>query len=110
MVNYRKTKDVYAAYRKSGYSRQYFEDHREEITLHKAAKDAFEQQKAEKLPTIRELNEEYARVLTQKKSDYAEYRKAKKEIQDVVTAKRNVEIFYKEQEANAERKEPQISM
>ena len=110
MVNYRKTKDVYAAYRKSGYSRQFFEEHREEITLHKAAKDAFDQQKAEKLPTIRELNEEYSRVLTQKKSDYAEYRKAKKEMQNVVTAKRNVEIFYKEQEANAERKEPQISM
>ena len=50
------------------------------------------------------------RVLTQKKSDYAEYRKAKKEMQNVVTAKRNVEIFYKEQETNAERKEPQISM
>ena len=110
MVNYRKTKDVYAAYRKSGYSRQFFEEHREEITLLKASKDAFDQQKAEKLPTIRELNEEYSRVLTQKKSDYAEYRKAKKEMQNVVTAKRNVEIFYKEQEANAERREPQISM
>ncbi|MCR5024844.1 MAG: class I SAM-dependent methyltransferase [Lachnospiraceae bacterium] len=27
------------AYRKSGYSRKFFEEHRKEITLHKAAKD-----------------------------------------------------------------------
>ena len=31
-------KDVYVAYRKAGYSKAFFEAHREEITLHKAAK------------------------------------------------------------------------
>ena len=45
MVNYRKAKDVFVTYRKSGYSIQFFEVHREKITLHKAAKGAFEQQK-----------------------------------------------------------------
>ena len=83
------------AYRKSGYSNRFFEEHREELTLHKAAKEAFDQLKAERLPTIRELNEEYSRVLTQKKTDYAEYRKAKKEMRESVTARKNVEMFYK---------------
>lgn len=35
-----KSKDVYVDYRKSGYSRKFYESHREAITLHKAAKDA----------------------------------------------------------------------
>ena len=66
IVNYRKTKDTYVAYRKSGYSGKFFEDHREELTLHKAAKEAFDQLVTDRLPTIRELNEEYSKVLTQK--------------------------------------------
>ena len=93
MVYYRKPKDVYFAYRKSGVSVKFFEEHSEEITLHKAAKDVFEQLKAEKLSTMRELNEEYSRVLTQKKADHVEYRKEKREMQDVVTVKKNIEVF-----------------
>ena len=96
IVNYRKTKDTYVAYRKSGYSNRFFEEHREELTLHKAAKEAFDQLNADRLPTLRELNREYSRVLTQKKADYAEYRQAKKEIQEIVIARQNVELFYKE--------------
>ncbi|MDO5139408.1 MAG: relaxase, partial [Oscillospiraceae bacterium] len=95
IVNYRKTKDTYVAYRKSGYSSRFYEEHREELTLHKAAKEAFDQLKGEMLPTIRELNEEYSRVLTQKKADYADYRQAKKEMRECVTARKNVEMFYK---------------
>lgn len=41
IINYSKTRDIYIAYRKSGYSKKFFEAHREEITLHKAAKEAF---------------------------------------------------------------------
>ena len=96
IVNYRKTKDTYMAYRKSGYSNRFFEEHREELTLHKAAKEAFDLLNTDRLPTIRELNEEYSRVLAKKKADYAEYRKAKKKMRDSVTARKNVEMFYME--------------
>ena len=95
ILNYRKTKDVYVAFRKAGYSREFFEGHREEITLHKAAKAAFDQLGTEKLPTIRELNEEYDTVLRGKKAAYAEYRDAKKAMQEYLTAKQNIEFFYK---------------
>ena len=37
IVNYAKTRPVYDAYRKSGYSSKFLEAHREEITLHRAA-------------------------------------------------------------------------
>lgn len=41
IFDYFKTKDVYADYRKCGYSKKFLEEHRQEILLHKAAKNAF---------------------------------------------------------------------
>ena len=37
--NYSKTKEVYADYRKAGYSKKYYEKHREDILIHKSAKE-----------------------------------------------------------------------
>ena len=107
ILNYRKTKDAYVAYRKAGYSRKFFEEHREEITIHKAAKAAFDQFGTGKLPTIRELNEEYDTVLRAKKIAYAEYRAAKKEIQEYSKARKNVNIFYKNDVEN-DKREPAL--
>ena len=73
------------------------EEHREEITLHKAAKEAFSQIKGP-LPKIRELNEEYERVLREKKQTYAEYRQARQDMKDYQTAKYNVEQFLRKEE------------
>lgn len=36
--NYHDTRQIYVEYRKSGYSKKFFEEHRQEITLHQAAK------------------------------------------------------------------------
>ena len=93
ILNYVKTKDVYVAYRKSGYSKAFFEAHREEITLHKAAKQAFSDLGVEKLPTVKQLNEEFAELLSKKKEAYREYRKAKQEMTDFATAKYDIERF-----------------
>ena len=81
------------AYRKVGYSKAFFEAHREEITLHKAAKQAFSELGVEKLPTVRQLNEEFAELLAKKKEAYREYRKAKQEMTDFATAKYDIERF-----------------
>ncbi len=43
IINYAKTRPVYDAYRKAGYSKKLSGNHREEITLHKAAKAAFDE-------------------------------------------------------------------
>lgn len=104
IINYAKTRDVYVAYRKAGYSKKFFEEHREEITLHKAAKEAFSNLPDKKIPKVKELNAEYAEVLAKKKSVYAEYRQAKKEMQDYVTAKHNIDAFLRAQENEQERK------
>ena len=104
IINYAKTKEVYTAYRKAGYSKKFFEAHREEITIHKAAKDAFSSLPCKKIPKVKELNMEYAEVLAKKKAAYAEYRQAKKEMQDFVTAKHNVDAFLGAKEKEQERK------
>lgn len=89
--NYSKTRDVYAAYRKAGYSKKYYAEHETEILLHKAAKAAFDALHLQKLPTMKTLQAEYAELLAEKKKAYAEYTAAKKEMQEVLTAKANVD-------------------
>ena len=84
-------------YRKSGYSKKFLEAHREEITLHKAAKAAFDEAGLQKLPKVKELDAEFAELLTKKKAAYPDYRKARDEMQELVRAQKNVELFFAEE-------------
>ena len=97
IINYAKTRPVYDAYRKSGYSKKFLEAHREEITLHKAAKAAFDEAGLQKLPKVKELDAEFAELLTKKKAAYPDYRKARNEMQELVRAQKNVERFFAEE-------------
>ena len=92
IINYAKTRDVYVRYRKSGYSKKFFEAHREELVLHKAAKEAFAQSGLEKLPTVKQLNQEFYEILQAKKEEYEEYRKLKDELREYQIARKNMEI------------------
>ena len=102
IINYAKTRDVYAAYRKSGYSKKFLDDHREEITLHKAAKAAFDAANLKKLPKVKDLNAEYSTLMTKKKSAYPEYRKARDEMQELLRAQKNIELFFEEEKNHRE--------
>ena len=97
IVNYAKTRPVYDVYRKSEYSSKFLEAHREEITLHKTAKAAFNESGLKKLPKVKDLNAEYSALLTMKKALYPEYRKARDEMQEIVKAQKNVELFFAEE-------------
>ena len=77
IIHFAKTCDVYAEYRKSGYSKKFLETHREAIELHRAAKAAFDDAGLKKLPKVKELNAEYAELLAKKKAIYPAYRKAR---------------------------------
>ena len=104
-VDYAKTRPVYDAYRKAGYSKRFLEAHREEITLHKAAKAAFDEAGLKKLPKAKDLSIEYAELLKKKKEAYPDYRKARDEMQELMKAQKNVEMFFAEEKDTAE-KEP----
>ena len=97
IINYAKTRPVYDAYRKNGYSKRFLETHRTEITLHKAAKAAFDESNLKKLPKVKELDAEYSKLLTEKKARYPDYRKAKEEMQELLRAQKNIELFFDEE-------------
>ena len=103
IINYAKTRPVYDAYRKSGYSKKFLEAHREEITLHKAAKAAFDESNLKTLPKVKELDAEFAELLTKKKAAYPDYRKARNEMQELVRAQKNVERFFAEEKDTTEK-------
>ena len=103
IVNYAKTRSVYDAYRKAGYSKKFLEEHREQITLHKAAKAAFDEANLKKLPKVKELDAEYAALLSQKKAAYPAYRKARDKMQELKKAQKNVELFFTEEKDTKEK-------
>ncbi len=106
IINYSKTKDVYVEYRKNGYSKKFFEEHREEITLHKAAKDYFKNIKGQ-IPKIKDLNAEYDALSKEKKTLYVEYKQAKQDMKDYQTAKYNVDQFLKTEKEGREEQQRQ---
>ena len=103
IINYAKTRSIYNAYRKTGYSKRFLEAHHTEITLHKAAKAAFDESNLKTLPKVKELDAEYSKLLTKKKAAYPDYRKAKEEMQELLRVRRNVELFFAEEKSSTEK-------
>lgn len=90
IINYLKTKDVYAEWKKSGYSKSFYAAHEEQIILHKAAKKAFDEIQG-KIPTIKALSAEYSEVLAEKQKAYAQYREARSNMRELLTVKANID-------------------
>ena len=105
IVNYAKTRETYVAYRKAGYSRKFRAEHEEEILLHQAAKSAFDEMNVKKLPKVKELQAEYAKLLEEKKKTYAEYRRSREEMRELLTAKANVDRLLKMDEEQKKEQE-----
>ncbi|GHT85372.1 hypothetical protein FACS18947_4040 [Bacteroidia bacterium] len=94
IINYSRTRSIYEAYRKAGYSKKFRAGHAEDILLHQAAKQVFDDlgySRDRRLPTIKTLRAEYAAALDEKKKAYAGYREAKDEMRALLTAKQNVD-------------------
>lgn len=107
ILNYVKTREVYQGYKASGFSKAYFEAHRQALTLHKAAKEVFNEQKLKKLPRVRDLNAEYAQLLEQKKKTYTEYRQQKNQMQDWLTTQKIVQVMLDEKAEPKKEREKQ---
>lgn len=103
IINYSKTREIYAAYRKAGYSKKFLAEHESEILLHKAAKKAFDELNLTKLPTVKSLQTEFAELLTQKKAAYAQYRTARDDMRELLIHKANVERILREDAPKTEK-------
>lgn len=91
IINYSKNRDIYTAYRKAGYSKEFYEEHTADLLLHKAAKAAFDELDTKKIPTVKTLQREYTELISEKRKVYAKYHSAKKEMKNILTAKANID-------------------
>lgn len=94
VINLAKTSDIYKEYRtKTGRNKNiYYYEHQSDIILHEAARNFFNQ-RSEKVPKVKELNDEYKNLMSQKNKLYSEYKSIKKEYQTILTVKENVDIL-----------------
>lgn len=107
IINYAKTREVFAAYKASGYSKKYLAEHEADILLHRTAKKAFNELGLKKLPTVKSLQEEYVRLLSEKKAAYADYRKARDEMRELLTIQSNVDRILGNEQREVEKEKEQ---
>ena len=88
----------------SARARLYLADHEGDILLHKAAKKAFDELDVKKLPSVKSLQEEYAKLLSEKKAAYAEYQRSRDEMRELLLHKQNVDRMLGKNEREEEKK------
>ena len=104
IINFAKTREVYAAYKKSGYSKDFLGGHETEILLHKTAKKSFDELNFQKLPTIKSLNDEFSELAAEKKKLYHDYTSVRDEMRELLIHKSNVEKILGTDESTTEKK------
>ena len=105
LINYSKTRQVYADYRKAGYSKKFLAEHEPDIILHKAAKKYLDDAGLKHFPSVKQLDTEYAELLSKKKEIYAAYRNAREESRELLTVKANVDRILGIEKDDASEKE-----
>ena len=103
IANYAKTRKVFDGYKASRYSKKYLAEHEADILLHRAAKKTFNDMGIQKLPTVKSLQEEYAKLLSEKKAAYADYQQARDEMRELLTHRANVDKILGESERETEK-------
>lgn len=96
IFNYSKSRKIYMEYKTRKFDANFFEEHREPLTLYQAAKDAFKKYDGP-IPTIRELDAEFQKLVKEKNQIYSEFKIARTEMRELLSAKQNVEHFLGEQ-------------
>ena len=74
------------------------EQHRAELTAHRAAAAYFKANDITKLPSPKKLEAGYAQQASEKAKFYEQYKEAKSELLKLKTAKQNVASFFREEE------------
>ena len=103
IVDYGRTRKTFVAYKKSGYSKKFYEEHEAELLIYKAAEEVYKNAPGRKIPPMQELREEYGRILAKKKTEFLEYAQIKKDMNEYLIAKKNLELLYQQEEEKNER-------
>ena len=105
IIVYAKTRDVFAEYKASRYSRKFYDAHADEIEQHRAAKRYFNAHGIEKLPNMIDLNAEFDKHVAEKREAYAEYRAIRDEQRELLVHRHNVDVFLGEEKSSDARRD-----
>ena len=105
IINYAKTKEVYSAYRQAGFSAKYYEANTENILLHQSAKQGFDSISSRKIPSMRDLQQEFNSCLDSKKVILKDYVKQKNLMKESLTVQSNVDHLFSQSPADKQKKE-----
>jgi hypothetical protein len=102
---YGKTQEVYKQYVSLPPKKRedFFEEHRADITLHRAAKKYFDGLGLKKLPQMAALKQEYATLAAEKKKLYSGYYELRDRHRALLTAKGNAQRMLSIEENSQER-------
>ena len=95
---YTSTKNVAQQLKTAKRPAAFEEQHRAELTAHRAAAAYFKANDLTKLPSPKKLEAEYAQLASEKAKFYEQYKEAKEELLKLKTAKQNVASFFREEE------------
>ena len=90
IIQYSKTREVYAQYKKSNWSPKFRRPHEQEIEAHKEAKQVFDSLKTKKIPKLKDVQEEYNCLQAEKESIDRQYKTDRQEMRQLLIVQENV--------------------
>lgn len=92
VVDYAKTRPIFEEYKAAKYSRKYLAEHEADIATYRAARATMDRLlNGSKLPKMDTLKTEFQQLAADKKKAYREYQEVKKEMQEIITVKSNID-------------------
>ena len=99
---YRRTKEVYAKYRESGWSPTFYREHKADIEAHKEAQAVYSAANG-KMPTLAELSEEYELLLSQKRQTGEGLSRLSEELKNLRHIKSNMDTLLDDERNETDR-------
>lgn len=101
IIDYSKNRGVFESYKKSGYSKTFYQKHESELLLYKASEEVYKSVPKGQTLNMQKLRDEYGRILEEKKKEFLEYAQLNKDMHEYMIAKKNLEMLYQQDlEAN----------
>ena len=98
----RRTKEVYAKYRESGWSPTFYREHKADIEAHKEAQAVYSAANG-KMPTLAELSEEYELLLSQKRQTGEGLSRLSEELKNLRHIKSNMDTLLDDERNETDR-------
>lgn len=90
IIQYSKTQEIYAKYKKTNWSPKFRRQHEQEIEAHKAAKSVFNSLPSKRIPKMKDIQAEYNRLQVEKTAIDQQYKADRQEMRQLLIVQENV--------------------